>query len=304
MSDKTPEAQHTVWKIALAALAVAMLAACSGADRTPQNADTAELLSALVDSAGLTVTSEIECYVGDSLFEYINGGAELYHTYDFRDVSVAYCKLGEEELTVDLYRFADPTAAYALYTMVRPEGINTIPIGVEGFSSESTVDFVKGNQLVRLTSFSTSGGGEQDLLRTARSIDNHLPGTTARPERFAAFPTAEQLPATDKIFADSFLGRQFLTDVYVNSYQYQDSRFTLFLTDDPGGEKFLRLQKQLSQVIEAPSDFRFDMGNSLMFEDDYHGRIVVGLKSGRLAGVVGFSDHLLEFCASWIDSLK
>jgi hypothetical protein len=72
-------------------------------------------------------------FVGDSLWEYINGGAELYHTYEFVDVATAYYLQDSTEIVVDIYRFATPDDAYGMYTQLRPGGPGTMNYGIEGF---------------------------------------------------------------------------------------------------------------------------------------------------------------------------
>ena len=65
----------------------------------------AALLPAKAERANLERVGEIRTFVGDSLWEYIDGGAEVYHLYDFIDVTTADYKSDQIDLVADIYHF-------------------------------------------------------------------------------------------------------------------------------------------------------------------------------------------------------
>lgn len=256
--------------------------------------------------AGAERNSSVDTYVGESLYKYIDGGAELYHAYGFVEVSTASYQGKSGEFVLDLYQFKDPVSAYGLYSMVRPDGATTLPLGVEGFATGTTLDFVKGAFLVRFTAFEETPGLSEELLKHGHAMEAAIPGTTNIPATFALFPVEDRLPATEKIFAESFLGRQPLSNVYTVEYLNGDDTLTLFFTDDISHEKFTRWQSELADADvtkEVPASLSFDEGLGFVTEDSYYGRIVAGLKAGRLAGAVGAELTSDDFISSWINSL-
>jgi hypothetical protein len=70
---------------------------------------------------------EAEDYVGDDLFIYINGGAEIYHEYGFGQVSVRRYERGEERVSVEIYTMAE--SAFGIYSFSRSQGGRQLELG-------------------------------------------------------------------------------------------------------------------------------------------------------------------------------
>ncbi len=246
-------------------------------------------------------TSDIDIYIGDSLYEYINGGAELYHAYDFIRVLTASYQMGEEEVIYDIYEFQDPEKSYGLYTMLRPDYIETLDLGVQGFSAGSAVDFVKGQYLVRLTGFTYTDEFAKKLVSFAHAIDGIVEGITDRPQKFNLFLEESKLQAGDKIIAESYLGHDFLTHIYSQDYQLDDDTVTLFLSQDPNqakmaGFKSVEVSEEVGET-DVP-----DLGTEDIFisYDSFHGHILAVADHGILKGMTGYEPGHLEFFKSWI----
>ncbi len=60
---------------------------------------------------------EPEIYKGDDLFLYINGGADIYQEYGFKEVySVEYEKEGTGRISVEIYNMDDPVSAFGIFS--------------------------------------------------------------------------------------------------------------------------------------------------------------------------------------------
>jgi len=60
-------------------------------------------------------------FAGKDLYGYIDGGAELFFEFRFSELTVQRYRCGERELSLDLYRMADPDAALAVYLAKKGE---------------------------------------------------------------------------------------------------------------------------------------------------------------------------------------
>ncbi|UCE25797.1 MAG: hypothetical protein JSU74_07085 [Candidatus Zixiibacteriota bacterium] len=279
---------------------------CGKQETSNQASAPSDFLVAGVDSLDLERTSDIRTFVGDSLWEYINGGAELYHAYDFVRVSTADYKSNGAEIVADIYQFAGPDFAYGLYSMLRPDDPRRIQLGVDGFFSPTNLVFVKQDLMVTLTAYQATEEVADAMRQLGQYLDSQMPGNAAKPERFSRFPATDAVTCSDKIYAESFLGQAVLTDVYSQTYNLNGDTLTLFLTDDQAGSKFLGWKDQVGERItstEAPGDIPFDDGLSFRYNDSYYGEIVVGLVAGSLAGVVDYSDRNMGFVSAWVKSL-
>ncbi len=63
--------------------------------------------------------SDPDFYSAKELYGYINGGAELYLEYGFRQVSAQRCSRGDHELQVDIYQMVSPEAAFGIWSILR-----------------------------------------------------------------------------------------------------------------------------------------------------------------------------------------
>ncbi len=251
--------------------------------------------------------SDIRIFVGDSLWEYIDGGAEVYHLYKFVDVATADYSNDKVELVADIYRFDSPLNAFGLYSMLCPPETEIINLGVEGFRSPASINFVKGEYLIRLTGFEDTENSKLALTGMAEKLNNDIPGTTERPAQFNFFPTENKIGGTDKYYAEQFMGQRFLSEVFTRSILQDLDTLTLFMSEDESGGKYLQWSTYADQTDgkrERPEGIPFDDTLSFIFEDNYYGEIIVGLKNGKLLGQVNYKDACLEYLTAWINTFN
>jgi hypothetical protein len=280
--------------------------ACGGGETGSQGVQCASFLPDSLIQGGIERSSEIRTYSGESLFEYIDGGAELYHDYGFVEVATANYSQGQVEVIVDVYGFDTGDHAYGLYASFRPVDPEPVSSGAEGFSTSSTIDFVKGKYVVRVIGFDESAETKKLLESLASLIAVGLPGDDYLPRSFSLFPPDSIMAATDMVYAKSYLGHNFLTDVYARKYMVDSDSLTLFLTQDQDGEKFRRwteLGMMDGSAIPGDADLPFDEGRVFELEHPYYGTIICGLKGVYLLGAVGYRDEAGTFLSKWLHSL-
>ncbi len=307
-------------RFCLTALAAALLLAgitgCGEKEKAVKESETTGLLVEQFEKSDIARSSEVRLFEGEALFEHINGGAEVYHLYGFIEVATAYYKRGETEVLADIYRFDNADNAYGLYTTLRPENPSTHRLGVEGFSTSSTIVFVKGEYVVKITGYDESEETAGVMNPLAKHFDRLLTGSTDRPEMFSKFPTEFSVPRSDKIIAESFLGLRGANHVYSQKYAIDNDTLTLFLAADDAHKTLETIAAQLREGRErfaVSADLPFSADQSLTSAhdlktgvvDSYYGKIVVGPKDGFLAGVINMSDsekckkHVID----WLNSL-
>jgi hypothetical protein len=283
-----------------------IITACGQSSEKPAENKPVQFLAERFENLNLSRSSEPKTFVGEDLFEHINGGAEIYHLYDFEEVCTAYYMYDTAEILIDIYRFANSDKAYGLFTTLRPLEPDIEKIGVEAIISEGNIEFVKGPYLVRLIAYDVSADMAALLKRTAMEFENKIPGNTEMPSMFSLFPSRGLIAHTEKIFASSYLGWQALSDVYTKNYTIGDDTVTLFLAKDEAGEKFMKWADKVRAEgasnlsgIEIP----YDVDYGIKFEHAYYSTIIGGLKSGYLAGIVGYSDKCRDFLVNWLNLL-
>jgi len=283
-----------------------VLISCGG-DENKGTSDVQQYLPATVEKAKLTRSAEISVYDGKSLWEYIDGDAEIYILYGFRQVAATYYKNENTEIAVDLYRFKDSRHAYGLYSQLRPESdVTILDIGIEGFSTPGMINLVKGEYLMRLFGYDESMETSILMVNLAEILAQNIPGNASKPEEFALFPDSAKVVNTDDFYAQQFLGQKFLSEVYSCNYLFAGDTVTLFLAEDTSGGKFLKWQEYADKIRSkspAPKEFPFDQGFAFVFSDNYYGDILVGLKNSRLIGMADYSPAHKDFLMAWIKNL-
>lgn len=292
--------------VGLVLLLLMAIAACSGGSHKDSAADLSGYFPQRVEATALEKRSEIRTFAGDSLWQYIDGGAEIYHTYGFVKVSTADYRNSGAELVLDLYEFKTPEGAYGLYSAFRPDTPELLKLGVEGYFTGASLEFVRGTIMVRITGYNESEATGAALKSLATQLASTVPGTTEPPAMFELFPTAGIVPNTDKIIGASFLGQPFLNMVYTRDYQLENDKLTLFLVPDPVGETFAQWSERCSDAEKsaaAAAGLPFDENYHLSVANNYYGTILVGLKNGKLAGVLNYFDRHRQFFSGWLQNL-
>lgn len=282
------------------------LFSCSGGSRQNDNVRTTDLLPGQISDAGLKRSSAARLYVGDSLWAYIDGGAELYYSYNFVEVATADYSGDGVEFVADLYKFDSPTDAYGLYSMVRSADVTLLEIGTEGSLAPGQLQFVKGQFMARLTAFDDAEKTVLALTAFAEKLAQDIPGASERPAAFALFPDSARVVPSDRYHAESFLQEKFLTNIFASAYFLDGDTVTLFLSMNNPGQKILawsKLAEQDSILSHVPDDLPFDDGKGFIVAHKLYGTIIVGMKNNRMAGMVGYRESLKPFLTQWLASL-
>jgi len=287
------------------AVLIATISGCTSEEAT-EALRTVDMFPVTIENTGLNRSDEVRLFVGDSLYEYINGGAEVYHDYGFEEVATADYKSEDVEITADIYAFADADGAFGLYSIFRPDETTPVEYGVEGFVGESSVDFVKGRYLVRLIGYDATPALSSAIDELALTLNTLIQGEAELPESFTSFPADHGIARSEKYHAVAFMGHGFLTSVYSKDYMLDGDTTRLFLTDDGNGYKF----QQWSGVAEPDSvpttsltEIPFDNNQSLV-TGSFYGTVVVGSKRGLLLGVTGYKESHTSFLKSWIEQVS
>lgn len=179
----------------------------------------------------LSVTGELERYHADDLWKKINGAADLYLGYGFREMLFGtYSRPRAElpELETSLYEMGSDLNALGVYLAERSEDADRIEIGWEGYQTEDGLFFHKGPYYVKILDLSE----DASLGPSARAIGQHIDGMV-RVERQAVaemevFPT-EGLNRDSVLYVhQDALGHGFLKRVFQAEYDIGGARTTVF----------------------------------------------------------------------------
>lgn len=146
-------------------------AACGQADEIPRLRKG--------DFPGWQVGS-IRHYAGKELYDYMDGGAEIYREYGFRHLAVQSLQKGEREILVEVYRMASPLAAFGQFSLFRRNCLPAPELGLLSCRNDFQVTFAKGPYLVSVTNYEGGPSMSQMCLAVARRLYNRIPRTDWR----------------------------------------------------------------------------------------------------------------------------
>ena len=145
-------------------------------------------------------------FAGDALYEYINGGAEIYREYGFVRVVVQdYINDEGKSVSVELFQMASPESAYGMYTSKTGLEGKKVSVGNGGQLADYYMNFWKGSMLVTLTGFDETQETRTALGDIAECIDSKIPAGGDKP-RIVAFLPEENLLAQSIKYFRGFLG--------------------------------------------------------------------------------------------------
>jgi len=241
-----------------------------------------------------------QTYTRKTLFERINGQAELYFKYGFRKSVFAVFQSKEnreDQIEVDIYEMESVLQAFGVFSRFRNED------RPGGFGLESSLDdhsalFYQGRYFVILYAPEPN----QEILRKfSKLISLKISDPSLPPREIGYFSENGLKPGSIQYFSEGLLGHQFLGRGFQGTYvekaggQAEDEKKEFKL--------FLAIFQNSQKANDALKDFKDDLSKKgkvssgsmaesetrvLKGEDPYQGKVMVVQKGPYLLGIVGF----------------
>ncbi|MFU8844541.1 MAG: DUF6599 family protein [Bacteroidales bacterium] len=129
------------------------------------------------------VIDSSEVFTGDDLFYLLNGGADVYLEYGFRQVAVARYKNPEaNKIHVEIYEMEDAEGAYGIFSLNSLSTGKKQDIGDLSFLYDHYVDTWKGNYFIRCQVSRKDPGIADTLLFFARTVDQKIESSSKVPQ--------------------------------------------------------------------------------------------------------------------------
>lgn len=240
---------------------------------------------------GWTLAGQPQVFSPDTLYDYINGGSDLYLKYEFEALTVVEYRKGTMSVSAEAYRHRTPDHAFGIYSQERVPGAAFLPIGAQGYYENGVCNFIQRGYYVKLSGENTGTEDRTILVGFARRISENLPGPSALPEVLSAFPAEGKKANAEKFIAKDFLGYGFLHSGFTADFERSGRRYQLFVIvgDDPADARAM-LQQYLKQIKhDAPAvDGAFEV------TDPYHGAMALLWKGRHIWGTIGLPDAELR----------
>lgn len=143
------------------------------------------LLSILPPSGkvpGWVRTDSARIYTGKDLYLFIDGGADLFFEYGFRQVAVEeYHKGATESISLEVYEMNDPGAAFGIISVRSGGEVKPVDIGDGGSVHPYYLMFWKGRYYVSIAASDSSAEYRRSMETIARAIDQRVVASAQKP---------------------------------------------------------------------------------------------------------------------------
>jgi hypothetical protein len=257
-----------------------------------------------------------QVYTKKTLFEHIDGQAELFFKYGFQKSAFAIYqekKDQKNQIELDIYFMENVLQAFGIFSRFRNED-RPGRIGFDSYLDDHSLLFYQGKYFIMLYAVESNPAilKEFGMAVSSKILDPSLP-----PKEIGYFPKNGLKLGSIQYFPEGLLGHQFLKRGFRGTYlekdedkteakvevkgkaedkeqaKIEDKGFHLFLAifknyqDAMGGLKAYKnyLSKRGKIHSGVPTQFG---PNALTGEDPYQGEIIILQKDFYLLGAVGF----------------
>ena len=208
---------------------------------------------------GWTQAEAPRTYDRDTLYDFMNGAADLYFTYGFESLAVGdYQGPGGGSLRVEIHRTATDADAYGLFAY-NAYG-EPLDLGVQGrWKSKSGLSFWQGRTYVQIAA--RHAVDDAALEAFGQAVSALLPTGGTPPEIVAALPGADLEPSSVRFFREQMALDNYLwlgpenvlglgpdVEGAVATYELATGRATLLLVTFPDAARARAARQGLADV--------------------------------------------------------
>jgi hypothetical protein len=291
--------------------ALAGLAASAGPAAGQDTRELVKFLPAAGEIAGWKPDGEPLVYTEDNLWEYIDGAADNFLAFEFRQVLAQdFVSSAGRELKVEIYEHESPLMAYGIYAQMRSPGLAHHDIGDGAFSDEYSINLRKGCFFVRVAVFETGDETERELEAFATAIAAKIPAGGVLPSEVSAFPEEGLVPNDTRYITQGVLGREKFPPAFVGAYRVSGAEAKLYLStlsdSAAARDTFIWYTDELEsfQATSEGPEGNYILG---LGKDPYQGDIVaftVGKWFGVLTGLKAPGELGVELVRRTVERLE
>ena len=241
---------------------------------------------------GWEIKQEYPVYNPGTLWDYINGAADSYLSYDFEELYIAEYIKGDVSFKVEIFMHASPLDAFGIYSTERSPDFSFIDLGIQGYREESLIHFLADKYYVKVRTHETSGDIEDAMMSIANSVVVSIAGINHFPETLAMFPNKGKKPETEIYIAENFLGHSFLGSAFTTDYLRENKNFKLFSIVRENKEDCLKLLNQYFK-FEGKTE-KIPEEGEIHISDKYNGEIFIYWNNNMIFGTLNLEDRQLQ----------
>ena len=275
---------------------VLTIAVCGKKETLTENQKSLEVLLPENNTVpGWSLKENPRFFNADNLWEFIDGAADGYISYGFQEVITADFeqKDTKKQAVIDIYQMKDPLNAYGIYAQERNPSYQFHKIGVEGYMSETILNFWSGQYYVKITVFETGEALMQDVHSLASNIAQKIAYTGGEPVQLSYFPQQNLKPHSIQYIPKDVLGQSYFTNGFEAQYNAENKDYKMSViicdTENAAKEGMTKYKQFLVQYNPkaAPKDISKPGSGGFTASDSFYGRITAVYNKNVIVVVLG-----------------
>ena len=227
----------------------------------------------------------IDVYNPDNLWNIINGAADNFLSYEFRELQVMeYTNPDDDYIRVEVYHHKDRKNAFGIYSQERPMEGNYIQVGAQGYQEGSILNFLAGDYYVKISSHNEEPATKEAVRKIAEKLAPVLEKEATFPGMIQKFPGENKIEHSEQFISKNFLGFSFLHSAYTVEYETDGNQFRLFVIELPDAEAAQKMLGEYMEFTNQPvkkfKETYYDI------KDPYNGNIKIGYRKNLLWGIL------------------
>ncbi|HUN60677.1 MAG TPA: DUF6599 family protein [Candidatus Sulfotelmatobacter sp.] len=245
------------------------------------DANRQEMLKLLADPLPSDATTKhaASFYGPDNLYEYMDGGADIFVLYGVRTLMHADLRAKAVEVTVDVFDMGTSDTAFGIYAAERSPDFHYMTIGAEGYQYEGMLNFLQDRYYVKLLGF--GDGADAVLEKLAQLLSQRIGNNPGFPKLLAKLPAENRIPHSEQYLPASPLGHAFLAPAYAVAYKADDGESKLLVTVARDKADADHRLKQLEQHFATSGQCQPapDLGEgAIRASNSFEGSVLAGTK--------------------------
>ncbi len=248
----------------------------------------------LPDVATWKITEAPQDYLPETLFEYINGAAEIYLSYDFKELTVGHYEKGDSNasLILEIYDMGNEKNSFGIYSAERFPESQFISLGNQGYLEEETLNFIVGKYYVKLLCFDSGEESANFLKLFSQEVVKRVEDRGSLPPVLDIFPTQGLVRNSEKFILRNFMGYSFFHNGYIANYKLEDLEFDCFLIEGKDAED---AKNMLDQYLKRKGEQNIQkIADGYRIKDRYYHNIYLARVENYLCGVMKIKDEFGE----------
>jgi len=236
-----------------------------------------------------------------NLWDFIDGAADNYLSYDFLDLHVAEYRKWKNVIKLEVYHHKNDIMAFGIYSSERSPSFNFIGPGTQGYTADGSINFYKGDYYVKIRTYSQKEKVLKAAETLAREVAEMLPGDNHLPAALSIFPAEGRKRNEETFINKNVLGHKFLTGAFKANYSLGPDDFSVYiLKTESTGEAKDMVESYLKSAGIEPSE---QAGGKYILTDGYNGTIFLTWKDNTVVLISGLAKDQADIADKYISQI-